>query len=366
MIKNNLQVVIMKRYATERNIEKLGRIEANLKITIFDIRKRHKICFLIRKIFRSILPYRIYMYLPKKIDELGDKQKLIWIHPPVISPDINTIILFPPNVDSNVAEELINRLNPKWIHNIMTGIDRLPTMPDSILVTHTRGLHSVRIAEFVMAVVFSFAKNIPEHLNQSRRKIWKSLPSKMVRGAVIGIVGLGSIGTEIAKLAKICGMEVWAINRKAKPANCVDRILSLKDLPRMLEEVDYVVLAVPLTRKTRNLIGKAELSMMKRTACLINICRGAVIDEDSLYNALKKNIIRGACIDVFKDERNLPKNSRFYKLKNLLITSYSTYYSANSNEQVMDLFFNNLERFISGEQLLNIAEKYQLDYNAEA
>lgn len=306
------------------------------------------------------------MCLPKKFDELGDKQKLIWLHPPTHSADINTVILFPPNVESNVAEELISRLHPKWIHNIMTGIDRLPIIPESVLVTHTRGIHSLRIAEFVMAVVFSFAKNIPEHINQSRRKIWKSLPSKMVRGASIGIVGLGSIGIEVAKIAKICGMVVWAINRKAKPINYIDQILTLEDLPRMLEKVDYVVLAVPLTSETRNLIGTAELSMMKSTAFLINICRGAVVDEDSLYDALKNNMIRGACVDVFKDEKNLPKNSRFYKLKNLLITSYSTYYSANSNDQVMDLFFSNLERFISGKQLLNMAEKYQLNYDADA
>lgn len=366
MTKNNLQVAIKKRYATENNLNKLSRIAIDTKIAVFDIRKSHVIVFLIREVLRNILPYKIYMRLLKKFDELGDKQKLIWIHAPTDSPDINTVILFPPNVESNVAEELISRLHPKWVHNIMTGIDRLPTIPDTVLVTHSRGIHSVRIAEFVMAVVFSFAKNIPEHIDQGRRRIWKSWPSKMVRGASIGIVGLGSIGMEIAKVAKICGMVVWAVNRKTKPANFVDYILSLEDLPRMLEEVDYVVLAVPLTRETRNLIGKAEFSMMKRTACLINICRGAVVDEDSLYDALKKNIIRGACIDVFKDEKILPKNSRFYKLTNLLITSYSTYYSANSNEQVLDLFFSNLERFISGEQLLNIAEKYQLNYNAEA
>ena len=366
MTKDNLQVVIMQRYATERNLDKLARIAGNIKIAIFDIRKKHKIYFLMRKVFRSILSYRIYMRLPKNFDGLGDKQKLTWIHPPTHSADIDTVILFPPNVESNVAEELIFGLHPKWIHNIMTGIDRLPLLDDSILVTHTRGIHSLRIAEFVMAVVFSFAKNIPEHVNQNRSKIWKSMPSKMVRGASIGIVGLGSIGMEIAKIAKNCGMVVWAISRKAKPVNCVDHILSTDDLPRMLKEVDYVVLAVPLTRETRNLIGKAELSIMKSTACLINICRGAVVDEDSLYDALKNNIIRGACVDVFKDEKILSKNSRFYKLKNLLITSYSTYYSANSNEQVMDLFFSNLERFISGKQLLNIAEKYQLNYDADA
>jgi len=99
---------------------------------------------------------------------------------------------------------------------------------------------------------------------------------------------------------------------------------------------------------------------MKSTACLINICRGAVIDEDSLYYALKNNRIRGACIDVFQNEKLLSKNSRFYKLPNILITSYSAFYSNDSTEQVMDLFFKNLERFINGKPLLKPVDKSQL------
>jgi phosphoglycerate dehydrogenase-like enzyme len=182
----------------------------------------------------------------------------------------------------------------------------------------------------------------------------------MIRGAKIGIVGLGKIGKEIAKISKACGMEVWATKRKLTSHEFVDYLLPSAELHKMLREVDYVVLAVPLIEETRNLIGKAELDMMKSSACLINICRGAVIDENCLYDALKHKRIRGACFDVFLNEKRLPRNSRFYKLPNMLITSWSAWYSDESDDQRIDLFFKNLERFIVGKPLLNIAEKSQL------
>ena len=142
----------------------------------------------------------------------------------------------------------------------------------------------------------------------------------------------------------------------------VDRVLPTEELSDLLREVDYVVLAVLLTRETQYLIGKSELDMMKNTACLINICRGAVVDENALYYALKNIRIRWACIDVFRNEKPLAKNSRIYKLSNILIACFSAWYSQDSDEQRMDLFFKNLERFINGKPLLNLADKTQLSF----
>ena len=188
------------------------------------------------------------------------------------------------------------------------------------------------------------------------------LPSKTIKGARLGVVGLGSIGTEIAKIGKHCGMEVWATKRKVTPVEFVDCLLPAEELHYLLRESDYVVLAVPLTKETHNLIGKVELDMMKSTACLINICRGAVVDEDALYYALKNKSIQAACIDVFKDEKPLPRCSRFYKLPNVLITSWSAWKSSDSADQQMNLFFNNLKRFINGEPLLSLVDKSQISY----
>lgn len=359
---NNLEVVIGKRYATKKNLAEINRIAPDAKITIYNIQKRHPIISKIRGGLRRILPFSAYALFSTNLNEHSDKQKLIWLDSPAKFPDKKTALLFSPNIELSVAEELISRLQPSWIHSIMSGIDRLPTIPEKTMVTNSRGIHSERIAEFVMSLIFALAKNLSEHIDQTKRRIWKMLPSKMIKGAEIGIVGLGSIGTEIAKIAKINGMKVWAIKRKVTPHNFVDCLLPPEQLPELLREVDYVVLAVPLTRETYHLIGKAELDIMKSTASLINICRGAVIDENALYYALKNNRISGACIDVFKGEKALPKNSRFYKMQNIVITSFSAWHSENSDKQRMDLFFQDLERFICGEPLLNLVDNSQLRY----
>jgi phosphoglycerate dehydrogenase-like enzyme len=210
-----------------------------------------------------------------------------------------------------------------------------------------------------MGLIFALAKNLSKHINLNRKRRWKALPSTMVKGARLGVVGLGSIGTEVAKIGKACGMEVWATKRKVAPVDFVDHLLPPDELPDLLREVDYVVLAVPLTKETYQLIGKAELDMMKSGACLINICRGAVVDEDCLYKALKKKRIRGACFDVFKNEKRLPRNNPFYKLPNMLITSWSAWYSDDADEQRMEIFFENLARFVCGKRLLSIVDSPQ-------
>ncbi len=353
---------MLKRYATKENSDIIGRIAPDAKVTLFEINKRHPKISKIRGGFRRILPYDVYALFSNKLDELSDRQKLIWINSPVEYQNNTTVLLFPPNVEYSVAAQLISLLHPSWIHSIMTGIDRLPSIAKETQVTNSRGIHSERIAEFVMSLVFAISKNLPEHINQIKKRIWKALPSRTVKGTKIGIVGLGSIGLEVARIAKAYEMEVWATKRKITPLDFVDRLLPPEELPELLREVEYVVLAVPLTAETRNLIGKTELDRMKNTASIINICRGAVVDEDALYYALKNNYIRAACMDIFKNERPLPQNSRFYKLSNIIITSFSAWYSDDSVKQRMDLFFSNLERFLSGKPLLNLVDKSQLKY----
>ena len=359
---DNLEVVIEKRHATKRNLAEISRIVPDAKITVYNIQKRYPIISKVRGGFRRISLFEVFNFLPQKLDELADEQKLVWIAPPVNSTDGKKVLLFPPLLERQVAKRLVQQLNPGWIHSITAGLDRLPSIPRSTRITNSRGIYSLRIAEFTMGLIFSLAKNIPEHVKQNKKRTWRALPSNMVEGARLGIVGLGSIGTEIARVAKKCGMEVWATKRKMAVLDYVDCLLPAEKLPELLREVDYVVIAVPLTRETYHFIGKAELDMMKSAVCLINISRGALVDEDALYDALKNKRIRGACIDVFKDEKPLPKSSRFYKLPNILITSYSAYYSVDWIDQVMEFFFNNLERFVSDKPLLNIADKSQLRY----
>lgn len=352
-----LQIALEQRYATKENIDRIAQIAPGARTAVFAIRERYPSIRKVRGLFRRILPFYLYDPLSKILDRASEAQELVWITPSVSSSEMNNVLLFPPGLGTNVAERLLAEYPHHWVHSLTAGVDRIPARPTGTLLTSSKGVHGRRIAEFTLGLVFALSKNIAEHSLQTRRRSWKTLPSTMVRGSRLGIVGLGNIGTEIARLGKAVGMEVWATKRKVMNADVVDRILSPEGLPWLLREADYVVLCVPLTQETRNLIGRDELEMMKPSSYLINVSRGAVVDEDALYHALKKSQIRGACIDVFKGEMPLSRNSRFYQLPNLLVTSYSAYHSADSLNQLMDLFFENLRRFNADEPLRNIIDQ---------
>lgn len=349
----NLQIGLEARYATKENLERIAQVAPGAKAAVFSVEPLYPLMGKIRGALRRLLPFYLYDPLSKPIDSPAEAQKLLWRRPPVSSLDTENILLFPPGLGRSAAEALLRECPPRWVHSIMTGVDRIPPLPKEALLTSSRGVHSRRIAEFTMGLIFALAKNIPEHTLQTRRRSWKTLPSRMVEGSCLGIVGLGSIGSETARLAKKVGMEVWAVKRRMTEADFVDRVLPPEGLHRLLQKADYVVLSVPLTRETRMLIGKEELDVMKPSAVLINVSRGAVVDETALYRALKHSQIRRACIDVFEDERPLPRNSRFYRLPNLLVTSFSAFSTAVSGDEVMDLFFENLGRFNRGEALLS-------------
>ena len=348
-----LQIILDERYATKKNLDRITQLAPDARVAVFHIGERYPMVRIVRGAFRQTLPWFLYNPISTRLDRLAEAQRLEWIYPPISSSHITNVLLYPPMAECSIGKRLLNLLSPRWIHSIMTGVDRIPSLPAEVLLTNSRGVHSLRIAEFTMSLIFALAKNIPQHTSQTNRRIWKPLPSEMIQRTRLGIVGLGSIGAEVARLGKAVDMEVWVIKRELTQGHFVDYVLPPKELPRFLSEVDYVVLAVPLTEETRNLIGKEEFNMMKPTACLINISRGGVVDENSLYQALRTGRIRAACIDVFQDEKPLPQNSRFYKLPNLLTTSYSAYYSRDSTNQIMDLFFENLRRFLAKEPLLN-------------
>ncbi len=350
-----LQIALEKQYAVEKNLTRIAQIAPQAKIATFRIEERYPLIRKLRGMLRRILPYSAYQPLEKYLDPFAELQTLSWTNPPIRSSEMSNILLFPPGLAGSIGEQLLKEYPPQWIHSVTTGVDRILPLAKNAILTSSKGVHSKRIAEFTLGLIFAMAKNIVQHTLQTRNKVWKSLPSRQISGAKLGIVGLGSIGSEIARLGKTVGMEVWATRQNSEKPDFVDKILAPEELPLLLKESDYIVLSVPLTPKTRHLIGAKELSLMKPSACLINICRGAVIDEDALYDALKHSKIHGACIDVFLDEKPLPRNSRFYQLPNLLITGFSAYFSSDSVEQVMNLFFENLRRFCNNEELLSVS-----------
>lgn len=257
---------------------------------------------------------------------------------------------------------LIRSPRLKWIQTMSAGIDRFldaEMIASPVTLTNVSGIHATPIGEFVLGLMLMFAKNAPLHFQMKQEKQWKRLPPSILRSKTVGIVGLGSIGREVARLSKAFGMRVLATRRTAKGegrARNVDLLLPADELRRLLGESDFVVLAVPVTAETRGLIGEEELRAMKSTAYLINISRGETVDEEALTRALEEGWIASAGLDVFATEP-LPPDSRLWELPNVIFSPHVAGGMEEYAERATERFVENLRRYLEGKKLRNVVDK---------
>ncbi len=249
----------------------------------------------------------------------------------------------------------------RWIQLTSAGADRLLDsgfIEGGITVTTVSGLHATPIGEYVLCVMLMFAKGAPRFMRAQARHEWlRYLPSEL-RGKTVGVVGMGHIGEEVARLSKAFGCRVLATKRSLTPASSnehADELLPAARLPLLLGESDYVVIAVPLTSETRALIGARELAAMKPGAVLVNIARGAVVDEAALVAALRDGRIAGAALDVFEQEP-LPPESPLWDLENVVLSPHISGGTEIYNERAVDIFADNLRHYLRGEPLRNIVD----------
>jgi len=250
----------------------------------------------------------------------------------------------------------------KWIQCMLAGVDHslyTDVFQSSVLLTNTGGIHGTQTSELVFEMMLMFAKNAPMYMNLQKQKKWEPRVPMLLRNKTMGIVGLGSIGKEVARLAKAFGMRVVANRRSTKRvtrARYVDKLMPPGQLAELLSESDFVVLALPATPDTNQIIGEKELRAMKPGAYLINIARGSVVDEDALVRALDEHWIAGAGLDAFAKEP-LPSESKLWELPNVIITPHIAGRTDNYNALATKLFCENLRRYLSGEKLLKLVDK---------
>ena len=243
----------------------------------------------------------------------------------------------------------------RWFQSTSAGVDELIGAgfgERGVLVTTSSGVHATPIGEFALHLMLMFAKQARRAIDAQRERRWERFTPTELRDATIGVVGLGHIGSEVARLAKGFGCRVLAVDRLRADAGPVDQLLRPAELPRLLAESDYVVLSVPLSKETRHLIGEVELRAMKPTAVLINVCRGAVVDEAALTQALREGWIAGAGLDVFEREP-LPPESELWGMENVIISAHITGGTAHYFERAVPIFCENLRRYLEGRPLLN-------------
>lgn len=270
------------------------------------------------------------------------------------------VVMLPWGLDQEVVADLLGLPTVRWVQTVTAGIDHaLRALPAGrkVTITNASGVFDVPIAEMVLAYILTMAKRVPEFLAQQRDKSWHLLRLREVAGMTVGIIGLGNIGAEIAERCQALGMTVIATRRSPeRGGRGVDRVLGSDALDVLLAAADYVVVAAPLTDETRGLIDAAALAQMRPDAVLINIARGAIVDEDALVEALQAGRIGGAALDVFEEEP-LPADSPLWDMPNVIITPHNSWSTPHLQAREAALFLDNLSRYIAGQPLRNVVDQ---------
>jgi D-2-hydroxyacid dehydrogenase (NADP+) len=250
----------------------------------------------------------------------------------------------------------------KWLQMMSAGVDRLRDTEiwrSRITITGVSGIHATPIGEFVLELMLMFVKGAPQCFEMKQKHEWQRFPPTVLRGKTVGIIGLGHIGREVARLANAFGMRAIATRRSAKKqgtARYVDRLLPAGQLPALLKESDFVVIATPHTAETHHFIGERELRLMKPSAYIINIARGGIIDEKALVKALDEKWIAGAGLDVTEREP-LPAGSRLWDFPNVILSPHVSGGHEDYMVHATRLFCENLRRFLAGKRLKNVIDK---------
>jgi len=248
----------------------------------------------------------------------------------------------------------------KWVQTMHAGVETVldtDIMQSRVILTNASGIHGLPMSEFVLHLMLMFAKQATVCFQLKQEKRWESFVPEMLHSKTCGILGLGKIGSEVARLAKSIGMRVIALDvRSMAKAKYVDVMLPPEQRRELLSDSDFVVITLPLTVETTGFIGEAELHAMKPTAYLINIARGQIVDEEALIRALKERWIAGAGLDALTTEP-LPADSPLWELPNVILTPHVAGISPNYKVTVTDLFCKNLGHYLKGEKLFNIVNK---------
>lgn len=259
----------------------------------------------------------------------------------------------------NIRDLFLAAPKLKWVHTLSAGVENMtfPEMQSSpILLTNSRGIHGIPIAEHIFAMALTFTRGLHLLLRQQMIKKWKRVPTDEIHEKTMGIVGLGSIGREVAKKAKGLGMHVVATKREITTELFVDKLYPPTALLEMLAVCDFVVVSLPLIEETQGYIRLEHFQAMKRGAYFFNISRGAVVQEADLITALQQGLIAGAGLDVFETEP-LPEDSPLWERENVIITPHLAALSPYYLDRAVKLFADNLTRYVNERDMFNIIDK---------
>lgn len=254
-------------------------------------------------------------------------------------------------------------LKAKWMQTTSSGVDRFLSdrgyykrMPHTMF-TNAAGIHAQPLAEFCLMAMIMFNKGSLQVLEDQKAKHWERYAGTDLSNKTLVVVGLGKVGQEVARLAKQFRMKTIGVKRAIKGANLaelnVDELYTPDNLHKVLPEAEYLVLIAPHTDETTKMMGEQEFNLMPKGAVLVNIGRGALVDEPALVKSLQNGHLAGAGLDVFEIEP-LPESSPFWEMPNVIVSPHSASTTNNENRLITDLFCENLKRYLAGDKLINL------------
>jgi glyoxylate/hydroxypyruvate reductase A len=245
----------------------------------------------------------------------------------------------------------------RWLQAMGAGVDwaLTPDLPGRVTLTRAPGIFGPAIAEYVLGWCAWVTQRMASYREAQQHRHWLKgvLPGRLA-GSTMTIVGLGDVGKAIARAARAFDMRVLGVSRSGRAVRHVEGVCAARDLSRAVTEGDFVVLAVPLTAATRHLIGPPELDAMKPQAWLVNVARGAVLDDTALIDALQHQRIAGAILDVFAAEP-LPTDHALWTTPNVVITPHVA--GPSIPEEIAPIFNDNLARFLTGRRLRHVVDR---------
>ena len=257
----------------------------------------------------------------------------------------------------------------RWIQATSAGIGQFvrrngyaERMPDTVFTTAS-GVHARPLAEFAALSMMAHARRLLHTLEAQRARRWERFAGSDLEGRTVLVVGYGSIGRELGRFCQAFGMTVLGVRRDpggTDPASVhADELHAPAELPALWPRADYLVLAAPHTDETEGMLDAAALAALPEGAVVINVGRGALVDEPALVAALESGRLGGAYLDVFAEEP-LPEESPLWGMPNVLVSPHSASTSDRENRRIVELFCENLRRWRAGEALLNVLDPHRL------
>jgi glyoxylate/hydroxypyruvate reductase A len=244
----------------------------------------------------------------------------------------------------------------RWVQVTGAGVDAFLTkqsLPANVMLTRANVSFGDQIAEYVIGHLLSLTQRLRDVHRHQASRTWQPLEVEFLKGRTIGIAGTGSIGQSVARLAHAMGMRILGLASTSRKIEGFESVYGPSDLADFLSPLDVLAISLPLTERTRGLFGSEQLALLKESAILVNIARGAIVDESALINALQRRRLHAAILDVFEQEP-LPADNPLWTFDNVTITAHHA--GLNIPDDIIDFFLDNLTRFRSGNPLNGLVD----------